>query len=243
MLPALLASALALSTFGGGSRPVPILMYHVISTPPPAAADPGLYVRPADFAGQMGWLERHGYHAVTLDRAYDSWTAGVPLPHRPVVVSFDDGYLSDSTRAFPVLRRYRWPGVLNLQVDFLGPRGLPAWRVRELLASGWELDAHTFTHPDLTAVDDARLWREVDGSRLAIRRLFHVPVDFFCYPGGRYDARVIRDVREAGYLGATTTNYGLARPPNYFTLDRIRVDGSEHVAGFAAELRRLTRAY
>jgi hypothetical protein len=64
-------------------------------------------------------------------------------------------------------------------------------------------------------------------------------VDFFCYPDGRYDARVVEAVRRAGYLGATTTNYGLARPPGYFTLDRVRVDGSEHVAGFAAALRAL----
>jgi peptidoglycan/xylan/chitin deacetylase (PgdA/CDA1 family) len=140
-----------------------------------------------------------------------------------------------------VLRRHHWPGVLNLQVDFLrGVGALRPWRVRDLIAGGWEVDAHTFTHPDLTTVDGARLWHEVDGSRVAIHRLFHVPVDFFCYPGGRYDARVIASVRRAGFLGATTTAYGLARPPHYFTLDRIRVDGGDGVAGLAAKLRPLT---
>jgi peptidoglycan/xylan/chitin deacetylase (PgdA/CDA1 family) len=190
----------------------------------------------------MAWLARRGYRAVTLEEAYDSWTNGARLPHRPVVVSFDDGYLSDYTRAFPVLQARHWPGVLDLQVDFLrGIGGLRRWRVRDLVASGWELDSHTFTHPDLTTVDDVRLWREVDGSRRALRRLFHVAVDFFCYPNGRYDARVVRSVRRAGYLGATTTHYGLARPPGYFTLDRVRVDGSDEVAGLAAVLRRLGR--
>jgi peptidoglycan/xylan/chitin deacetylase (PgdA/CDA1 family) len=240
MIRALLASALAAVSSGGMHQPVPILMYHVISAPPAGAAYPELYVRPSDFAGQMEWLARHGYRAVTLRQAYDAWTGGATLPRRPVVVSFDDGYLSDYTQAFPVLRAHRWPGVLDLEVQFLRPAGgLRPWRVRNLIAAGWELDSHTISHPDLTTLDDARLWQEVDGSRIALERRFHVPVDFFCYPDGRYDARVVEAVRRAGYLGATTTNYGLARPPGYFTLDRVRVDGSEHVAGLAAALRAL----
>jgi hypothetical protein len=66
-----------------------------------------------------------------------------------------------------------------------------------------------------------------------------VPVAFFCYPAGRYDRRVIGAVRAAGYLGATTTEWGLARPPDYYTLARVRIDGSDGVAGFASKLERL----
>jgi len=112
--------------------------------------------------------------------------------------------------------------------------------VRKLLAAGWELDAHTLTHPDLTAVDASRLSEEVTGSRTAIRKMFHVPVNFFCYPAGRYDATVIAAVQHAGYLGATTTNYGLARPGDPFTLDRVRVNGSDGVKGLAAKLAALS---
>jgi peptidoglycan/xylan/chitin deacetylase (PgdA/CDA1 family) len=110
------------------------------------------------------------------------------------------------------------------------------WRIRKLIAAGWEIDAHTITHPDLTTVDDARLRYEVAGSRKEIRRRFHVPVDFFCYPSGRYDTRVISEVKRAGYFGATTTNEGFARPPSFFTLSRVRVNGSDGIAGFAAKL-------
>jgi peptidoglycan/xylan/chitin deacetylase (PgdA/CDA1 family) len=221
-------------------RGVPILMYHVISAPPASVPFPGLYVRPSDFRRQMGWLAAHRYHAVTLVRVYDYWTGRARLPSRPIVISFDDGYRTQYTRAFPVLRKHAWPGVENVEVSFLRPAsGLRPWRVRKLIRAGWEIDAHTLTHPDLTTVDDARLWREVHGSRVVLRRLFDVPVDFFCYPSGRYDARVIADVKRAGFLGATTTEYGVARPSNLYTLDRIRVDGSDGVAGFAAKLEAL----
>jgi peptidoglycan/xylan/chitin deacetylase (PgdA/CDA1 family) len=242
MLRALLVSAVALAAPGGNKTPVPILMYHAISVPPAGVPYPGLYVRPRDFAGQMNWLARHRYQAVTLGRVYDHWTEGTPLGPRPVVVSFDDGYLSQYTHGFVTLRTHHWPAVLNLQVEFLRPLGgMRPWRVRDLIAAGWEIDAHTITHPDLTQVDSVRLSREVAGSRQILRRRFHVPVSFFCYPAGRYDGRVIRAVRRAGFLGATTTDWGLARPPHYYTLARVRIDGSDGVAGFAAKLERLVR--
>jgi peptidoglycan/xylan/chitin deacetylase (PgdA/CDA1 family) len=216
-------------------------MYHVIAAPPATAAFPDLFVRPADFAGQMGWLARAGYHAVTLRQVYDYWSTGSPLPARPIVVSFDDGYLSQEAEALPVLQKLHWPGVLNLKVRALQSRyTMPPWRVRALIAGGWEIDAHTITHPDLTKVDDAQLVHEVSGSRTAIQRAFHVRVDFFCYPSGRYDARVVAAVRRAGYLGATTTNYGLALPQDLYTLSRIRINGSDGVAGFARKLEGLS---
>jgi hypothetical protein len=57
-------------------RGVPILTYHLVSTPPAGAAFPDLYVSPEAFAAQMEWLAQHGYHAVTLRRAFDYWTTG-----------------------------------------------------------------------------------------------------------------------------------------------------------------------
>ena len=74
------------------------------------------------------------------------------------------------------------------------------------------------------------------GSRAAIRHRFHVATNFFCYPSGRYDDAVVAAVREAGFLGATTTNEGFARPDSLYTLDRVRVNGSDGVAGLAAKL-------
>jgi peptidoglycan/xylan/chitin deacetylase (PgdA/CDA1 family) len=216
-------------------------MYHVIAEPPEGVAFADLFVRPADFAAQMHWLATHGYHAVTLRQMYEYWLNGTPLPVHPIVVSFDDGYLSQDTQALPVLHKLHWAGALNLKVNELKSRyTLPPWRVHEMLAAGWELDAHTITHPDLTHVDDAQLWQEVHGSRVELQHLFHVPVDF-CYPSGRYDAHVVDAVRRAGYLGATTTNYGLARPQDIYTLSRIRINGSDHLLGFGRKLESLPR--
>lgn len=229
---------------GGPARPnhqaVPILMYHLVSDPPAWAPFPELYVRPSDLRGQVHWLAAHGFTGVTLKTVWNAWHGHGHLPAHPVVFTFDDGYKSIATRARPILQTQGWPGVLNLKVGNISDRwGFGAGRIRGLIHAGWEIDSHTLTHPDLTAVDATRLRREVAGSRVAIRRRFRVPADFFCYPSGRYDDRVVAAVRAAGYLAATTTNYGLARPDDPYRLDRVRVNRSDGVAGLAAKLRAL----
>jgi peptidoglycan/xylan/chitin deacetylase (PgdA/CDA1 family) len=107
------------------------------------------------------------------------------------------------------------------------------------MAQGWEVAAHSETHPDLTKVDDAQLRDEVVGSRAKLQTLFHVPVEFFCYPAGRLDDRVVAAVRDAGYSGATTTALGVATPTDMFRLDRIRVNRSDGLEGLVEKLRSL----
>jgi peptidoglycan/xylan/chitin deacetylase (PgdA/CDA1 family) len=217
---------------------VPILTYHVVGAPPADAPFPELYVDRDEFAAQVRWLRAHRYQAVSLRRVYDYWKQGLALPPRPVVLTFDDGYREDFTNVRPLLARYHWPGVLNLAVRNVLAGKLTIPQLRALVHNGWEIDAHSVSHPDLTTLDDTELRYQVAGSRRWIRRRLHVPVDFFCYPSGLYDAAVISVVRAAGFRGATTTVQGAAGPRNgFFTLDRWRVNRSDSLATFAARLR------
>jgi peptidoglycan/xylan/chitin deacetylase (PgdA/CDA1 family) len=217
--------------------PVPILMYHVIATPTPGTPYPGLWVPTRLFAAQMQALQGAGYHAITLGAAFAAWRSGAPLPRRPVVLSFDDGYLGDYTHARPILRRLGWPGVLNLLLANVRPGDLTARQVRGLIHAGWEIDSHTLTHPDLTTVGAAQLQRELAGSQAQIRRRFGQPARFFCYPAGRYDARVVAAVRAAGYWGALTEDEGYGSRSEPYTLKRVRVQNGESPAALLAALR------
>lgn len=223
---------------GPHDRRVPILMYHVIGPRPARAPLPELYVSRDDFARELRWLASHGYHAVTLSDLYKYWHGRLALPRKPVVLTFDDGYRGDFTIAGPLLKAQGWPGVLNLEVAHVVHGDLTPRMIRRLLADGWELAAHTLVHPDLTALDSRRLKHEVAGSRRWLRRRFGVDVDFFCYPSGRYNRSVIAAVRASGYLGATTTQPGLARRTSPFRLSRIRIDASDGVRGLAEKLAR-----
>lgn len=225
---------------------VPVLMYHVIGVPPAGAPFPGLFVSPSRFRHQVAWLHRHGFHAVTLDRVTAAWAGRATMPPHPVVLSFDDGYLGDATVARPVLARLHWPGVLNLIVSRMRPgdgAGLTQAMVRAMIRHGWEVDSHTITHRDLTSLPRPALWREVSRSRTMLRRMFRVPVEGFCYPAGRYDAGVLRDVRHAGYRFATTETPGAATPEDdRLRLPRIRVSAGEPPAELGAVIERALAA-
>ena len=226
----------AVPTVTGFSGPVPILMYHAIADAPAEAQFPELFVPVAEFRDQLEGLVAGGYHGVTLNQVFAAWREGEPIAENPIVISFDDGLRSQHSEALPALRALGWPGVLNLKVQSLDQGELTDEMVQEMLGAGWELDAHTITHADLTTLDGADLRREVTGSRRALQRRFGVAADFFCYPGGRHDPEVLAAVREAGFLGATTTQPGLATPEEPLTLSRIRVDAGDGAEGLLAKL-------
>jgi peptidoglycan/xylan/chitin deacetylase (PgdA/CDA1 family) len=215
-------------------------MYHVIAAPPPGAPFPGLYVEPEEFAAQMQALRSAGWHAVTLDQVAAYWSRGAPLgAGRPIVVSFDNGYHSQYSQALPVLRRLGWVGDENIQLTGLPPSqgGLSQEEVRGLVAAGWELDTQGFSHADLITLDAQALHYQVAVARRVVRQRYGVPVNWFCYPSGHYDATVLAAVRAAGYSGSTTVVPGWAHPDeDPYRLHRLRVLGGTSPQELLAEI-------
>jgi peptidoglycan/xylan/chitin deacetylase (PgdA/CDA1 family) len=223
-----------------GTEPVPILMYHVIAAPPPGAPFPGLYVVPSEFAAQMQALKHAGWHAVTLDEVQAYWQHGVSLgAGKPIVVSFDNGYQSQYTQALPVLRGLGWVGDENVQLTGLPPSqgGLSRAQIRGLIAAGWELDTQGFSHADLITLDAQQLHYQVAIARSTVQQRYHVPVNWFCYPSGHYDATVIAAVKAAGYTGSTTVVPGWAHPTeDRYRLHRLRVLGETTPQALLAQI-------
>jgi peptidoglycan/xylan/chitin deacetylase (PgdA/CDA1 family) len=212
-----------------GTDPVPILMYHVIAAAPAGAPFPGLYVTPSEFAAQMQALKGAGWHAVTLDQVEAYWRRGVALgAGKPIVLSFDNGYQSQYTQALPVLRRLGWVGDENLQLTGLPPSqgGLGENEIRGLIAAGWELDTQGISHADLITLNAEQLHYQVADARRMLQQRYGIPVNWFCYPSGHYDAKVLEAVKSAGYTGSTTVIPGWAHPTDDpYRLHRLRVLG------------------
>ncbi|MFZ9669847.1 MAG: polysaccharide deacetylase family protein, partial [Solirubrobacterales bacterium] len=213
--------------------PVPILMYHPIQEPVEGNPYPDLFLTREDFADQVRWLDRNGYQAVTLTEVLDSWFEGGTLPPKPVVLSFDDGYQSQYENAFPLMQKLGWPGVLNLKAL---ESDIYDSQVEEMVAAGWEVASHSATHPDLPSLSDSQLEDEMVRSRRILEQQFDTQVTDFCYPAGSYDDRVIQAVREAGYRSATSTEPGLARPSDRWSLDRIRIELGDGAAELESKL-------
>jgi Polysaccharide deacetylase len=212
--------------------PVPILVYHDLGTPPAGDSIPGLYVSDSDFSAEMQWLHQQGYQAVTLDEVMSAWFHGGRLPAKPIVITFDNGYIPQATFAPSVMSQYGWPGVLNEITE----NHLATWRLAHLVSIGWEIDSHSLTHPDLTTAPPAQLRSEVVDSRRFLQSSLHIPVNSFCYPSNRYNAAVVAAVKAAGYTNALTENAGFATRADPFVLDRFEIEGG--VSQLAADLSR-----
>ena len=242
---AVLALALAWATGPAGALAAPdprvlILMYHYIRAGVPASdrIGQGLSVAPADLDAQARALVQRGYVSVALDDLVAAQHGAAVLPPRAVALTFDDGYADFYTAAWPTLQRHGLGATVYVISGRLGQPGyLACDQLRELADAGVTVAAHSVTHPRLTALSDTALAWEMRESRRQLEACVGRPVRHFAYPSGAFDARVRRAAADAGYLTATTTVYGVARPTlDPLTLPRLRVFGGASLAQFLGQV-------
>ncbi len=219
---------------------VPILMYHYISAPPPDADvyRLDLSVTPGQFAAHIAWLAQNGFTSISLDDLVGALTEGRPLPPRPVVITFDDGYLDAYTNAFPVLRQYGMTGTFFVVTEWLDTRqpGYLTWDLaRQMAAAGMSIQTHTRSHKYLDdGCDYDCLVYQILGSVQTIEAEIGIRPRFFCYPGGRYDASVLPVLNQIGIVGAVTTEAGTLHVSDRpLELKRARIRGTTTVDDLA----------
>jgi peptidoglycan/xylan/chitin deacetylase (PgdA/CDA1 family) len=226
----------------GRSIHVAVLMYHRIGHLPtdPTPTSTKLTVQPRVFAAQMEWLARHGFHAITVRQLYAALERREPLPSRPVLITFDDGYRDILFNAAPVLHRLAMPAAAFIITDRVnGPdASFLTWEnLRALERDGFTIGSHTVHHLHLPSIPPWQAWAELRRSRATLQQHLGEPVDWFAYPGGAENASVVQLVRKAGYRLAFTTQAGFtqyAREP--LLLHRDEIARSDGLAGFAALL-------
>jgi peptidoglycan/xylan/chitin deacetylase (PgdA/CDA1 family) len=212
---------------------VPILMYHYVSYPPPDADRYrlDLSVTPDQFAAQLGWLRDNGYTTVSLDDLYLALTEGYPLPPRPVILTFDDGYADAYDHAFRLLEQYDMVGTFFVVTEWIDQQrpGYLTWpQAREMAEAGMAIQSHSRTHPDLTnGCDYDCLVYQLLGSVQTIEAEIGVRPRFFCYPSGRYDPMVMEVLRQVDVVAAVTTQGGTLHVSDRpLELKRARVRGT-----------------
>lgn len=237
------ATAIPLPTPDGVARQarVPILMYHYLSDPPPGADKyrRDLSVSPALFEQQLAYLKGQGYQSITLYDLLDHLAQGAPLPEKPVIITFDDGYRDNYANAFPLLQQYGFSATFFVLTDVTS-QDAPAYmtwdQLREMTAAGMDVECHARVHEDLTGNDDARLVWQVLGCREAIESELGQHPRFVAYPSGVFDDRVAAFFASDAYWGGVTTQQGSLHDSNaLFQLKRLRVRNTTTVE-FLAEL-------
>ncbi|MBN1679550.1 MAG: polysaccharide deacetylase family protein [Anaerolineae bacterium] len=223
---------------------VPILMYHYISVPPDDADRYrlDLSVTPDHFADQLAWLQAEGYTTITLADLVLALDNGNPLPRKPVVLTFDDGYTDAYDNAFRLLRRYDMIGTFFVVTDWLDEQrpGYLTWdQAREMAAAGMSIQSHSRSHPDLAdGCDYDCLVYQILGSVETIEAEIGERPLFFCYPSGRYNRDVQTVLSQVGILAAVTTHGStLHVSDRLLELARVRMRGTTTITNFAWMVR------
>ncbi|MFJ4974440.1 polysaccharide deacetylase family protein [Streptomyces coeruleorubidus] len=203
-------------------QPVPVFLYHSVSADPPSWIAP-FTVSPRVFAEQLDLLADNGLEVVPLRRLVASLRGGPPLPARPAVLTFDDGFADFHSTVAPLLAARGLPATLYVTTGALGglswppenasllpPAPMLTWRQVRELDLLVEIGGHTRAHPQLDALPRQAAREEIEGCKARLEDTLGHRVDAFAYPHGYNDRAVRRLVEEAGWASATAVRYGFS---------------------------------
>ncbi len=187
---------------------LPILMYHGLHANGTSRGrfDPVYSVKPGDFERQLDWLCANGYCSVRLD------DIAVRGADKRIVISFDDGDISNREIALPLLIERGMVAEFFITTDFIGQPGmLAADDVGALVAAGMGVQSHGRTHRFLEDLDRAALDSELIDSKCRLESLGSTPVDALALPGGRGGEREREAAMLLGYRHVLTSVPGVNR--------------------------------
>jgi len=234
-----------------GERGVPILAYHHVAPQEPADPQRILDTVTIDaFAAQLDWLAQSGYRTITLAELFNAFYYGLPLPDRPVILVFDDGYEDAYVQAFPLLRQRGMGATVAMISGAIDAPGYLTWaQIKEMAAAGIDFVSHTVSHPSLASLTPQSARAELADSRRALEEGLGRPVQFFVYPYGEPFTRgsadtqrmIVELLAQEGYVGALKTSSGppyisLQKAGAPYELNRIPVSGRESLRRFIASI-------
>lgn len=169
-----------------------------------------------------------------------------------IVLTFDDGYRNNWTKAFPVLKKYGFPATIFVATDRVGATnvksGLEYMRedeIKAMHASGIiDIEPHTVSHPKLARLSAERARKEIAGSQDFIGKLLGKTTNLFAYPYGNYNNTTVDVVKKCGFAAAVTVHEGTVDPDSkLFELPRNSIDASTTFTQFRGKVSRAVDRY
>lgn len=205
----------------GNPKNIKVLMYHLITKDKKFSIEhKDIAVHIDDFRSQLDILNRLGYTTITF-RDYKLFLEKkLNLPRKPIILTFDDGFETMYTDVFPLMQSYGMTGVLFILADketkfsmwdFPEIEPLPLLKEEQIIEmneAGFEIGAHTISHPNLTKISRDDAWNEISRSRMLLEIMLGTEIISFAYTYGILNNVIKELVKEAGYKFACSTYTG-----------------------------------
>lgn len=199
---------------------VPVLMYHGISDEP--WGDTNMFLGVADMEAHLRWLTENGYDCITFEDL-----PNIAQYDKPVILTFDDGYVCNYTTLYPLLQKYGAKATISIVASSIGNRETSMTReqVKELADSGIvSIQSHTVDHNTLTACDRETKEYEILQSKLEVARLTGREPFALCFPGGAYDQEVLEIMAGHYTVGIATKDQLFVTGSDLFQVTRFSVN-------------------
>jgi peptidoglycan/xylan/chitin deacetylase (PgdA/CDA1 family) len=194
-----------------GLFPLPILMYHYVSVPPSGSDEmrENLSVSPAVLYAHLKYLEKSGFKTVTFKDLYEAKKGTYPLPDKPMVLTFDDGYSDHYKNVFPLLKKMGLRATFFIITERVGQEGYMTWeQIREMSDAGMGIGSHAKGDIDLRFVSEREGFDQIRGSKRTLEEKLERQVYAFSYPSGHHTSWLYKVLSRSGYAFARTTEYG-----------------------------------
>ncbi len=184
---------------------ITVLLYHKFDE----ADSPSTSTPTAMFARQMAYLNDEGYAVISMGELHRCITGDRPVPDKAVVITLDDGYLSEYTQAVPILKRHGYPFCIFVFTRSVGAHNFMNWdQLKQIRSFGGEVGSHTHTHPHLVDSSAEEIEREMMTSRQILKEKLGFEPKWFAYPFGEYDNAIRAQGIKAGYKLLLTSDPG-----------------------------------
>lgn len=211
---------------------LPILLYHNVTD----FYDPlnkGDNISPRVLESHFKMLKDFGFNTISFDQYFDYRTNGTPLPENPIIISFDDGYLSNYLIAYPMLKKYGFKATIftvtkaSYDSSYCNYRHFSWEQAKEMQESGFiDIQSHSyshFIHTDKTEEDNEK---EIKTSHFDITKNTGKSPTVYAYPSGKFTENTQKKAEEAGYRIQVIVRGGVNddnTPLNELT--RLNIDG------------------
>lgn len=210
-------------------KKIPMLMYHIIETP--SGPYPYVYVSVSNFADQIKYLYENGYTFLFPEEISLANTV-----EKPVIITFDDGYIETYKNAYNILRQYNAKATLYMISDKIGEEYYCNERqLFEMSDSGvFRIYSHTKTHPRLSTLTADEIAEEFAMTNDRIADITGREVTSVAYPYGAINQTVISQAKRFYKNGFSVVDKGSS---SNFEYTRTTIDDSISILRFPMFLK------